>query len=65
MECACRLCWPVTDVTADLAGSDLAVRYSHVHTAKEISDQSRKFRNRIVVLKLTNTYVNLLNIKQN
>ena len=34
-----------------------------VHTAKDMSNQSRKTKNHIVLLKLNNTHVNLLNIK--
>ena len=40
------------------------VNLNLIHTAKEISNQAHKLRNHVVFLKLTNTHVNLLDIKQ-
>ena len=39
--------------------------YLHIHTAKEIRNQTREVKNHIILVNLTNTHVNLLNIKQN
>ena len=52
--------WPALQV-----GDSFSVILTLIaYTAKELSNQQRKLRTHIVLLKLTNTHVNLLKIKQ-